>query len=258
VTPGAAIETIADSDGALATILGIAIMLVFVGVVVRAILRRTRPSLRSRRDRRAVPQQAPAAPELTPAEQPKARHTSEGEKPRLAPETIEPFAHTVEYTRRLRAAEARVNAELRALPSDAWFIEQYVLVDAHRVPFVVAGPSGVFVLCATDGGWGPSDLYVLAGLAGTVQEQLPGYNGRVEVVMCLAFDEMKPRAWYGGERYKGRGGWVLGTDSLLDWLLNFDTGYGLSRADIHRLQQAAGPIWDRRSTARLPSTPNFG
>jgi hypothetical protein len=258
VIPGAAIETIADSDGALATILGIAVMLVFAGVVVRAILRRTCPSLRSRRDRRPVPEQAPAAPEPTPAEQPKAAHSSEGEKPRLAPETIEPFAQTVEYTRRLRAAEARVNAELHALPSDAWFIEQYVLVDAHRVPFVVAGSTGVFVLCATDGGWGPSDLYVLSGLAGTVQEQLPGYDGRVEVVMCLAFDEMKPRAWYGGERYKGRGGWVLGIDSLLDWLLNFDTGDGLSRADVHRLQQAAGPFWDRRSTARLPTTPNFG
>ena len=205
-----------------------------------------------------MPQQAPAAPEPTPAEQPKAAHADDAEKPRLAPETIEPFAHTVEYTRRLRAAEARVNAELHALPSDAWFIEQYVLVDAHRVPFVVAGPTGVFVLCATDGGWGPSDLYVLSGLAENVQERLPGYDGRVEVVMCLAFDEMKPRAWYGGEQYKGRGGWVLGIDVLLDWLLGFDTGYGLSRADIHRLQQAAGPIWDRRSTARLPTTPNFG
>jgi hypothetical protein len=258
VTTGAAIETIADSDGALATILGIAVTLVFAGVVVRAIVRRVRPSLRSRRDRRSVPEQVPAAPEPTPAEQPTAAHASEGEKPRLTPETIEPFAHTVEYTRRLRAAEARVNAELRRLPSDSWFIEQYVLVDAYRVPFVVAGPTGVFVLCATDGGWEPSDLYVLSGLAKTVQEQLPGYDGRVEVVMCLAFDEMKPRAWYGGERYKGRGGWVLGIDRLLDWLLNVDTGCGLSRADVHRLQHSAGPFWDRRATARLPSTPNFG
>jgi hypothetical protein len=237
-------------------ILGIAVMLVFAVVVVRAFLRRTRPSLRFRRDRRPVSQQAPAAPEL--AEQPQAVRASEVEKPRLAPETVESFAHTVEYTRRLRAAEARVNAELSALASDAWFVEQYVLVDAHRVPFVVAGPTGVFVLCATDGGWGPSDLYVLSGLAETLQEQLPGYDGRVEVVMCLAFDEMRPRAWYGGERYKGRGGWVLGNDSLVDWLRNFDTGYGLSRADIDRLQQGAGPFWDRRSTARLPTTPNFG
>ncbi len=83
---------------------------------------------------------------------------SDAEKPRLAPETIAPFARTLERTRRLCAAEARVSAELHALPSDAWLIEQYVLEDAHRIPFVVAGPTGVFVLCATDGGWRPSDL----------------------------------------------------------------------------------------------------
>lgn len=256
--PSAAIETIADSDGALATILGIAVTLVFAGVIVRAIVRRTRPRARACTGQQTRPEATAVAPEAAPPERLPAAHAGEGEKLRLAPGTIEPFARTIEYARRLRAAEARVNAELHRLPSDAWFVEQYVLVDAHRVPFVIAGPTGIFVMYATDGGWRPSDLYVLSGLAETVQEQLPGYDGHVEVVMCLAFDEIKPRAWYGGERYQGRGGWVLGINSLLDWLHSFDTGHGLSRADIQRLHDEAGPFWDRRSTARLPSTPNLG
>jgi len=258
VIPSAAIETIADSDGALATILGIAMALVFGGVVVRAVLRRTRLRTRPRTGRQTQPKATAVTPEAAAPERLPAMHADLGEKPQLAPETIEPFARTIEYARRLRAAEARVNAELHRLPSDAWFVEQYVLVDAHRVPFVIAGPTGVFVMYATDGGWRPSDLYVLSRLAETVQEQLPGYGGHVEVVMCLAFDEIKPRAWYGGERYQGRGGWVLGIGSLLGWLRSFDTGHGLSRADVQRLHHEAGPFWDRRSTARLPATPNLG
>ena len=75
--------------------------------------------------------------------------------------------------------------------------------------------------------------------------------------MCLAFDEMRPRAWYGGDQLRGHG-WVLGVDWLLPWITGFPPDDGLGASDIRRLDAASGPFWERRSTARLPATPNHG
>ncbi len=67
-------------------------------------------------------------------------------------------------------------------------VERYVLVGTQRVPFVLVGPGGVFTLCATDGAWTLYDLEVLSRLGDELRDRLPGYRGRVEAVVCLAFD----------------------------------------------------------------------
>ena len=138
----------------------------------------------------------------------------EAETARLARETLEALGRTLERARRLRAAEERVAAELATLPDGFWLVERYVLVGARRIPFLVAGATGVFVMCASDGAWTLHDLHVLSDAAGDVHAQLPGYAGPVRAAVCLAHDEMAPRSWFGGERQQGRGGWVVG----LDWL----------------------------------------
>ena len=78
---------------------------------------------------------------------------------------------------------------------------------------MLLGPGGVFTLCATDGAWTLYDLEVLSRLGDELRDRLPGYRGRVEAVVCLAFDHAEPRAWYGGADRGGRGGWVLGVDA---------------------------------------------
>src|SRR3954452_24459727 len=114
------------------------------------------------------------------------------------------LAEVLDRSRRLVAAEERVARELAC--ADGWVGERYVLVGTHRVPFVLIGPSGIFALCATDGAWTLYDLEVLARLSDELRDRLPGYRGRVEAVVCLAFDHAEPRAWYGGAGRGGGGG----------------------------------------------------
>jgi hypothetical protein len=49
-----------------------------------------------------------------------------------------------------------------------------------------------------------------------------------------------------------------GSDWLKKWMFSFGPEHGLRNGDVRRLHEAAGPFWDRRSTARLPATRNLG
>jgi hypothetical protein len=114
------------------------------------------------------------------------------------------------------------------------------------------------MLCASDGAWTLYDLEVLSRLGDELRERLPGYRGRVEAVVCLAFDHAEPRAWYGGASSGGRGGWVLGVEALRPWLSGWAPEHGLAAEDVSRIAAGAGPHWRRRSTTRLPVSGNAG
>ncbi len=172
--------------------------------------------------------------------------------------SISAFALTLDRSRRLAAAEERVARTLAELPEGCWIVERYVLVGAHRIPFLVVGAGGVFALCATDGAWTMHDLDVLSRLGADLRDQLPGYHGTVHAGVCLAYDEMAPRSWHGGAELHGRGGWVLGIDWLQPWLYGHDPEHGIGVEDLRRLDKAAGPWWNRRITARLPARHNAG
>jgi hypothetical protein len=169
---------------------------------------------------------------------------------------IDRLADVLDRSRRLIAAEERVAHELAC--AGGWVVERYVLVGTRRVPFVLLGPGGVFMLCTTDGAWTMYDLEVLSRLGDELRERLPGYRGRVEAVVCLAFDHAEPRAWYGGADSGGRGGWVLGVDQLLPWLSGSEPQHGLAPDDLRRIATEAGPHWRRRSTPRLPISGSAG
>ena len=169
---------------------------------------------------------------------------------------IDRLADVLDRSRRLIAAEERVARELAC--AEGWVVERYVLVGTRRVPFVLLGRGGVFMLCATDGAWTMYDLEVLSRLGDELRGRLPGYRGRVEAVVCLAFDHAEPRAWYGGADRGGRGGWVLGVEQLLPWLCGWEPEHGLAADDVSRIAVEAGPHWRRRSTTRLPVSGNAG
>jgi hypothetical protein len=257
--PLAASNSGASADGILTVILGLAVALVLAGIIVRTIVRRrstrssTTPTANDSRDPASI--DAPAAVHSVVEG---LADVPEPELMRLTSETLAPFARTLDRARRLRSAEERVARELESLPAGFWLLERYVLVSARRIPFLVAGPTGVFLICATDGAWTPDDLHVLADAAAEVRDQLPGYEGGVHAAVCMAFDEMEPRSWYGGTEHEGRGGWVMGVDWLKKWLFSFGPEHGLLNGDVRRLDEASGPFWDRRTRARLPEGRNLG
>jgi hypothetical protein len=305
----AASESIAGADTMVNVVLGVGVLLLFAGIVIRALaaqrrtlagvfplralLRAMRPHAPSpdrdlrapdtspdhpgaeklpaqanpRTSRPPEPAAAPSVEELDPDASADVEHPQsalavsevpEPELTRLPLASVRPLGRTLDESRRLNAAEDRVAGELGALPDSRWLVERNVQFGVRRIPFLALGAGGIFVICATDGAWTLRDLHVLSELGDDVSRQLPGYDGPVHAAVCLAFDEMKPRSWYGGQDERGRGGWVLGLDWLRRWMVSLGREHGLLNGDIRRLDEASGPFWDRRSTARLSATRNAG
>lgn len=270
----AALEPIAGDGGVLEVVPGLGVALVFAGVLVRALAARARAIRQRSRPvaARTAAKSMPAAARVkadarrSPIHPPDAAATRgtvlvdvcEPESRRLPDDSLAPLAHTLDESRRLHAAGQRVAAELTGLDGQFWLVERDVAVGARRIPFLVLGATGVYAVCPTDGSWTLGDLAVMSGLADHVRLQLPGYEGQVRAAVCLAFDDVRPRMWFGGESQQGRGGWLLGVDWLLPWMFGFGPEHGLGHGEVSRLHEAAGPVWSRRSSARLPVITRFG
>jgi hypothetical protein len=265
-----AAEPISIADTHLDAVLSLGVFLIFAGIVVRALASQW---LSRTRDAAAGDDPVPCAPApgCSPAVRPMIEieerasrrreavtDASEPEVISLEAETLAPLARLLDNARRLRAAERRVADELAVLPDGFWLVERNVAVGDRRIPFLVIGATGVFLICASDGAWTLHDLHVMSELGEQVRLWLPGYHGTPQVAVCLAFDELKPRAWFGGHEQRGRGGWVVGVDWLRPWIFGFGARCGLRNGDIRRLDDASGPFWERRSKARLPASPSFG
>ncbi len=138
---------------------------------------------------------------------------------RLAPETLEPLCRYVDFRRRLELAAAELERRLSVLPRDQWRIEPYPLTGERRNTLMVLGSRGVFVISATypPGSW--DDVIAVSRLAGKIQLLLPGYAGHVQPAICHPFASLQPRVWYrADEEGTWVGAWLLGGDSLIDWL----------------------------------------
>jgi len=231
-------------------------------VGVQALPNPAGPRVSAGPERAAAPRvERPGRPARADVEDPwsavAAAEALERELTRVPPVSVRCLGRVLDEGRRLNAAEERVAGELAALPAGLWLVERNVWLGGRRIPFLALGVRGIFVICATDGAWTLRDLHVLCELGDDARRHLPGYDGPVHAAVCLAFDAMKPRSWYGGLDERGRGGWVLGLDWLHPWMLS-QPEHGLLGGDIRRLDEAAGPFWERRSTVRLPATRNAG
>jgi hypothetical protein len=161
--------------------------------------------------------------------------------PRCSPETLEPLARCLDTSHRLQVAEARVAQMLGTLPSDRWLIERYALIAGHRIPFLVLGETGVFVVCALTGPPAWDELALPAQVAEQhIMPTLPGYTGAMRVGLCraLATSAIEPRWWC---RPGEPGVWMMGLESLIPWIEHFDTGHGLGITDIKHLRELAAP-----------------
>jgi hypothetical protein len=218
-----AAQSLAGDDGVLEVILGLGVMLTFTGVLLRALTGRVSRSrlgmaVTARLDAAARPS---AAPVPSPPQQ-----ISELEDPmpalvelaaicapaarRLSDECLTPLARTLDASRRLHAAEARVAAALTELPSGFWLVERNVSRVRAGSRFLALGATGAFALSPSPGQWTIDDLADWSDVAAQVRAQLPGYTGPVLGAVCLAFDDLAPRTWQGGLDLHGRGGWLLG------------------------------------------------
>ena len=162
---------------------------------------------------------------------------------RLSPETLEPLGEDLDAARLLGIAEARVAKALEVLPRDRWYVERYVYINPHRIPFVVVGETGVFALWGYAGPPRWDELRLPGEVAAHVKARLPGYAWDVKAGVCrtLANHEIKPRWWC---RPGEPGAWVMGREWLIPWIEHFGPEHGLGVKDIERLRALANPRRD--------------
>ncbi len=161
--------------------------------------------------------------------------------PRFSPETLEPLARSLDTSHRLAIAEARVAETLGTLPFDRWLLERYALIAGHRIPFLVLGETGVFVICALTGPPAWDELRLPAQVAEQhIMPALPGYTGPMRVGLCraLATSAIEPRWWC---RPGEPGAWMMGLESLIAWIEHFGPDHGLGISDLKRLRELATP-----------------
>jgi len=171
---------------------------------------------------------------------------------RRSPETLEPLADSLRSAHLRMIAEAHVAQTLAALPSEGWYIGRYVLMDSHRIPFVILGETGAFAIWALTGPPVWDELPFPSEMADRVKGKLPGYTGPVQVGLCRALGQtagIAPRWWC---RPGEPGAWVMGREWLIRWIEHFGPQHAFGAGDIQRLRALA----DRRRDGPPPRVPD--
>lgn len=78
----------------------------------------------------------------------------------------------------------------------------------------------------------------------------------VHPAICHPFTSLAPRVWHWADEYGDWvGAWLVGGDSLIEWLAPFGTELGLGPGDLERFEQLAKPNWLHAAIAAPPSWP---
>ena len=120
----------------------------------------------------------------------------------------------------------------------------------------IQGEAGVFVISATyaPGHW--DDVIAVNKLARKVQLLLPGYSGDVRPAICHPFTPTPPRLWHRADDHGDWiGAWLLGGDSVIEWLQHFGPAHGLGTTDLEHFDQLSKPNWLKAAIPTPPSWP---
>lgn len=192
-----------------------------------------------------VPREShPVSVVLTSGETPGRASPSGRSAVRLAPGTLEPLCRYVDFRRRLELAVSELERTLSALPQDRWRVEPYPLTGERRNTLLVLGETGVFVISATyaPGHW--DDVIAVNRLARKVGLLLPGYSGQVHPAICHPFTSLRPRIWHREDTCGDWiGAWLIGGDSVIEWLEHFGAAHALGLADLERFDKLSKSNW---------------
>ena len=174
----------------------------------------------------------------------------------LSAETLAPLCGYVDFRRRLELAVGELERKLAPLSADRWRMQPYPLTGERGNTLLLLGETGVFVISATyaPGHW--DDVIAASKLARKVQLLLPGYPGQVQPAICHPFTSARPRLWHRPDEHGDWvGAWVLGGDSVIDWLEHFGTEHGVRSEDLKRFDELAKPNWLKPAIPSPPSWP---
>ena len=237
------------------------VMLVAPAILVRRWSRRRKAAKRLRRQLgRPAPEQPGGSPVPPPSaaaiSRTRTAPASHPTPPRLSSQALEPLCRYVDFQRRLQVAASELRSRLSQLPAARWRIEPYPLTGERRNTLLVLGETGVFVISATysPGGW--DDVVTVSRLGAKIQTLLPGYRGRVQSAICHPFSRVTPRVWHrADDRCEWIGAWLIGGDSVIEWLQHFGGEHGFGPGDLARFDALSKPNWLEPAMPAVPSWP---
>jgi hypothetical protein len=161
--------------------------------------------------------------------------TEAGPVRRLPDTTLRGLAAHFCWQRRTRKVNDELAARLEELDRARWYFERDLPVVGYflPIPFVLFGPTGVFLLEGSAGFWTNEDIASMSSSARTIESALPGYPSAVRPAIVLIGHEQEPRKHFTAA---GEGPcWELGVDWLATWLHRF-SDRGLAPSDSAALR----------------------
>jgi hypothetical protein len=148
------------------------------------------------------------------------------------------FGRHLKWHGRMREVNDRLDRTLRSLDGFAWQIERDLLLCSVPIPFVVLGPSGLFLLQASRGQWTAEDVDLMSRAARRLRGALWAYPDSAHPAIVILDDDQLPRQYFTGA---GEGPcWIFGERWLSRWLFRFGD-HGFSEADIATLRDHSDP-----------------
>jgi len=153
-------------------------------------------------------------------------------------ETFDELCTHLVWHGRTRLVNDTLQARLRTLDESSWHYVRDFSIGSVPIPFMLFGPSGVFLLQGSRGYWSVRDIDDMCRAADTLRGALEGYPDPVHPAIVMLDEDIEPRQHFAGG---GEGPcWLLGEQMLHPWLCSF-RDRGLSRADIAYLGAWGSP-----------------
>ena len=144
----------------------------------------------------------------------------------------------------------RLEQRLGRLDRSDWLRVNGLTLDsvALPIPFVLFGPTGVFILQASRGHWIDEDIVLMSDASKALGAAIREYPDPVRPCIVILDGSTQERQHFTGA---GEGPcWVVSEGRLLLWLLRF-RDHGFSEGDIARLRFLADPARIRETERAL-------
>ena len=159
---------------------------------------------------------------------------------RNAPRMLGHLGRFMRWHARTVEVNEQLERRLACLDRSDWLHVRALPVDSLElpIPFVLFGPTGVFILQASRGHWIDQDIALMSRAANALGAAIREYPDPMRPCIVILDGKAQERQHFTGT---GEGPcWIVSDGRLLLWLLRF-RDYGFAAGDIARMRGLADP-----------------
>jgi hypothetical protein len=159
--------------------------------------------------------------------------------------TFRDLCNLLAWHNRTRAVNDELAVALQALEPRHWHIERDFPIAGVPIPFIMFGPTGVFLLRASRGYWTSRDVEQMCQAADTLGRALIGYPDPVRCGIVMLDETIEHRQNFASD---GTGPcWIVAGELLVHWLYAFcDRGLAESDTAFVRAWASASRVLEPR------------